>query len=360
MAATYTRNVNQGSTAAPSGQSPSAFCLLSDVRTQPVRWLLRDRIPYGEITVVVGDPGAGKSMFSIDAAARVSAGQAMPFEVQGSTGEPGSVLLLSAEDGAGAAIRPRLETAGGDASKVMVLNELDGRPFSLPAGYDLLEQVIREKAVRLVVIDPFSALVDCNHNSDRAVRAVLSPLAGLARKYKTAIMIVCHPNKRQTRSAVQCGLGSTGIIAMARSALLLTKHPDDPEQRVLATIKSNIGKPVQALAFKIKPVGRQARIEWLDKVDLTADDLLAKPRVASPRILAEAKEFMSQVLSGGPLELAEVMRLARNEGHQSVVTRLAMDQLGITRTRTSDPKGTWYIALPSPSGPGGELGKDAA
>lgn len=69
---------------------------------------------------------------------------------------------------------------------------------------------------------------------------------------------------------------------------------------------------------------------------------------------------MSQVLSGGPLELAEVMRLARNEGHQSVVTRLAMDQLGITRTRTSDPKGTWYIALPSPSGPGGELGKDAA
>lgn len=183
----------------------------------------------------------------------------MPFEVQGSTGEPGSVLLLSAEDGAGAAIRPRLETAGGDASKVMVLNELDGRPFSLPAGYDLLEQVIREKAVRLVVIDPFSALVDCNHNSDRAVRAVLSPLAGLARKYKTAIMIVCHPNKRQTRSAVQCGLGSTGIIAMARSALLLTKHPDDPEQRVLATIKSNIGKPVQALAFKIKPVGRQAR-----------------------------------------------------------------------------------------------------
>src|SRR6266702_2517317 len=55
---------------------------LSDVAPEPVTWLWPGRIPYGKVTILEGDPDEGKSQVTIDLAARVTAGRALP------TGEP--------------------------------------------------------------------------------------------------------------------------------------------------------------------------------------------------------------------------------------------------------------------------------
>ena len=39
---------------------------------QPVEWLWPDQIPIGKVTLLVGDPGSGKSLVALDIAARVS------------------------------------------------------------------------------------------------------------------------------------------------------------------------------------------------------------------------------------------------------------------------------------------------
>ena len=85
---------------------------LSDIPAEKLSWLWPGRIPLGKLTLLAGDPGLGKSFITLDIAARVTRGP-IGRMVQ-STGQPGSVIVLSAEDDAADTIRPRLEAAGAD------------------------------------------------------------------------------------------------------------------------------------------------------------------------------------------------------------------------------------------------------
>jgi len=67
----------------------------------------------------MGDPGVGKSWLTLVIAAAVTAGA--PFPGQENGGEPGGVLLLTAEDGIADTVCPRLEGMGADRSRVTVL-----------------------------------------------------------------------------------------------------------------------------------------------------------------------------------------------------------------------------------------------
>src|SRR5215207_2196982 len=92
--------------------------LLSEVEPERVEWLWPGRLPLGKLAVLDGDPGLGKSAVTIDIAARVSAGLELP---DGQPCEPAGVVLLSAEDGLGDTIRPRLDTAGADTQRIVGL-----------------------------------------------------------------------------------------------------------------------------------------------------------------------------------------------------------------------------------------------
>ena len=84
---------------------------------------------------------------------------------------------------------------------------------------------------RLVVIDPLMAYLDSTVNSwsDQHVRAAFAPLTALAERTGAAILILRHLNKATGMSALHRGGGSIGIVAAARSGLLVAKHPDNPE-----------------------------------------------------------------------------------------------------------------------------------
>ena len=79
---------------------------LSDVDETTAQWLWCDRIPYGSITILDGDPGLGKSTLLIDLAARLTVGKSMPSDDR--RNDAGNVLVLSAEDSLTTVIRPRL------------------------------------------------------------------------------------------------------------------------------------------------------------------------------------------------------------------------------------------------------------
>lgn len=70
--------------------------------------------------MLAGNPGLGKSQIATSIAAIVSIGGIWP--VDNIRCEPGNVVILSAEDDAEDTIRPRLEAAGADLSRVIILN----------------------------------------------------------------------------------------------------------------------------------------------------------------------------------------------------------------------------------------------
>jgi AAA domain-containing protein len=304
------------------------------VRIEPVRWLWPGRIPLGKLTILDGDPGLGKSLITLDLIARVTSGRGMPAEldalVRELSGEPHGAVLLSAEDGLGDTIAPRLLAAGATLERIIALQtvrDLDitagttyERSFLLPRDLETLAAAVEGIRARLVVIDPLMAFLDPSINSfrDQDARATLAPLSRLAEATGAAVLNLRHLNKSAGGNALYRGGGSIGIIGAARSGLLAAKDPNDPEhQRVLASSKSNLGPPLPSLRYRlvVDESQTQPRVEWLGACDYTAGMLLAASgEEEKSGALEEATAWLGELLADGPRPGGEIKRLATQAG----------------------------------------------
>ena len=85
----------------------------------PLTFLWEGRLARGKLAILDGDPGLGKSLVTLDLAARVTTGRRGP-----TTPRPArrvTCVIVNCEDGAGDTIRPRLEALGADLDRVYVL-----------------------------------------------------------------------------------------------------------------------------------------------------------------------------------------------------------------------------------------------
>jgi len=178
---------------------PVLHCF-ADIASKQLHWLWPGRIPLGKLTLLIGDPGLGKSLLTADIASRVSRGTSFP---DGAVCESGSVIFLSAEDDAADTIRPRLDVAGADVFRVHTLDavrvQLSGgsvteKAFNLETDCTHLESALSQHPdVRLIVIDPLSAyLGGTDSHSNAEIRGLLSPLAALAARCEVAVLAVTH------------------------------------------------------------------------------------------------------------------------------------------------------------------------
>ena len=199
----------------------------SEIEMEPVKWLWSGRVALGKHTCFAGEPGAGKSQLTIDLAARVSMGAALPCGE--GVAPQGSVIILSAEDSDSDTIVPRLHAARADLGsvhivKIVATDDEDGRRgFSLQADLGALERMIEKLGdVRLVIIDPISSYLgrglDSHRNSD--VRGVLEPLSEMAERLGVAVVSVTHFTKL-TRATCRrpCTVSSVPLPSWQRRGL---------------------------------------------------------------------------------------------------------------------------------------------
>jgi len=321
------------------------------VQAEAVDWLWRDRVPFGKITLLDGDPGLGKSTLALEIAARLTRGEALPG---GDAAEPMAAVILSAEDGLSDTIRPRLDAARADVSRIKALIAIrleDGaETFPTLGNLEALEEAIAASSARLVIIDPLPAYFGEKTDSfkDQHVRRALAPVAAMAERTGAAVLIIRHLNKG-AGAAIYRGGGSIGIIGAARSALVVAKDPEDDGRRIVAPVKSNLCAPPAALAFRLKgETGGAARVEWdSGSVDFTAEFLLAAQtgNQEERSALEEAKDFLVQALSGGGRPQRELSKEARQAGIAEMTLRRAKTVLCI-RPRKIGLSGPWTWALP--------------
>jgi len=330
--------------------------LLSGVEPEKVSWLWPSWLALGKLALVDGDPGLGKSAMTLDLAARVSSGKALP---DGSRCEAGGVVLLSAEDGLADTIRPRLDAAGADTSKILSLatvpdEEGHDRLPSIPEDLGLIERGIRRVGARLVVVDPLMAFLSGNTNShrDQDVRRALAPLAGLAERTGASVLVVRHLNKAAANNPLYRGGGSIGIIGAARMAFVVGKDPQDKDRRVLASTKNNLAVQPKSLMFALEEAeGGAVRVDWLGHTDVSAKDLLSTPQDqehADAR--SEAAEFLSDVLANGPVPSTDVIEGAKDAGISEKTLRRAKETMGVVSYREGGVgrrgAGRWVWKLP--------------
>jgi len=144
--------------------------------------------------------------------------------------------------------------------------------------------------------------------------------------------MVRHLNKSGKSQSMYRGLGSIGIIASTRSGLLVGKDPKDQNMRVLCHVKSNLGPLAPSMLFEPVAKGGAVAVEWRGECDYGPDDLLADHKDHKAK-LEDAKDYLIDVLSIGPMAQQDVQTTAAEMGISWRTMERAKDILGIKSRR---------------------------
>ncbi|MBA2449413.1 MAG: AAA family ATPase, partial [Chloroflexi bacterium] len=329
---------------------------VGDVEAETVRWFWPGYLPLGKLTLIDGDPGLGKSALTLDLCARASTGRAMPDGTRGDLDGPVDVLLLSAEDDVADTIRPRLEAAGADLSRVHILASVgEGVNARMPtlADVDAIRGAIRRHHAKGLVFDPIMSYLPDGVNSarDHEVRRAIAPLSRMVAEEGCLALAVRHLNKNEGVGALYRGGGSIAFIGAARAALLVAPDPDDPsgERVVLAMNKCNLAKlpPSWSYTRVTSDVSGMLVIRWESENRHTAKSLLAvASRAGKTKSTRDIDAWLKELLQGGPRLAGEVEALGEAEGYSATRLRRARDRIGAVAAKTGAPPAPWAWSLP--------------
>jgi hypothetical protein len=190
----------------------------------PPTWLIHEMLAEEGLTVLYGDPGAGKSFIAIDMALRIAHGMDWHGAAAGATG----VLYI-----AGEGVRGLGKRVKGWRKE----HDMDGvdAPFLLvPAAVQILDPKQREKLIRtisaaieragfaigLIIIDTVSrALAGADENGQEAMSAFVAACDEVRRHAGGALLGVHHSGKDKDRGM----RGSTVLLGACDASIRVSK-----------------------------------------------------------------------------------------------------------------------------------------
>jgi hypothetical protein len=320
---------------------------LERVEAKPVDWLWPYRLARGEMALVAGEGGVGKSQLLLSIAATISIGGEWP---DGSGRAPvGRTVILAAEDDPATTIKPRLAAIGADLSKITVVKasytiRTPGKePLVSPVS---LQDVAYWNAVfdrlpdaRLLIIDPLPSYLGrgVNDSKNNELRAVVEPFVErVVRPRGICLLANTHLNKGgDSKSPIHRVIGSVAYAALARNVHFVVKDPDDPARRVFQQGKcNNAPDDLAAIGFRIEkrtissaageieaavPVF-EAEAVRVDLAEAMAGEKGGGKRGPAPMNVGKLAVFLVEYLRGkGPVFLAEIGDAAGEAGHLGVL-----------------------------------------
>jgi biotin operon repressor len=289
---------------------------ISEIPRETISWLWPNKFALRKFNLLAGDPGLGKSLITVDLAARISQGRNFPDNENCPAGD---TLFLTAEDDPADTIRPRLEASFAELDRIHILQ---GKSYQNKKGIerkgeiviseihvlkDAIDQV-RAKGGNplLLVIDPIDAflgMTDSYRNSE--VRGLLTPLCELAMQESICVIGIMHLNKGGGSAAYRVG-GSIGFTAAARSVWITAKNSDG--ERLFLPLKNNLGKDTEGLKYCISEDTEEIPfIEWTGFTDENVNDVLQNGYKKKKETTPEREEIIALLKeSGEPLSGKEI------------------------------------------------------
>ncbi len=337
------------------------------------RWLWQDRIPLNTFTLFCGLPDQGKSTVAIDITARVSSGTRFPDKDHDV--EPGTVLMLIAEDDLPNTVVPRLMAAKANMANVKfitgTIRELpdtatkEERRLRLDEDMRTVEaKLAQTPSVRLLVIDPISSyLGDLNQNKSGEMRPLLENIKDMAKRAGITVIGIAHFNKNADQESIHrvAGAGSWGEVPRAIWGFV----PKPVEE---GTVQE--GEPLSLmLAAKLNTASRQGRqgltyrivgaeiptkegpaktscIEWLGIATEEFRDVMSpgkSPRGPKPVAREAAMKWLRSYLNDGPKPSKQLQNDSKAAHIKWDTLVEAKKELGVTSVMMS---GVWHTRLP--------------
>lgn len=324
------------------------------IKIEPIHWLWNGWLAAGKFHILGGESGSGKTTIALKVAATISSGGLWPDQTMAPKGK---VVIWSSEDGIEDTLAPRLKASGADRSNILFVGDIphagSRRDFDPATDMDaLLDKLEAHQDLKLLILDPVVTAVAGDSHKNTEVRRGLQPIVRLAEKVGCAVLGITHFSKGTSgRNPVERITGSIAFGALARIVWVAAKSDssNSQEERVLCRAKSNIGLDSGGFTYELlttelsEAPGLEASvINWLAPIDGHARDLLAARETESPEAEAfqAAINFLSGLLSKGPLPVRAIKREASDAGHSWITIRRASAKLGI-ESKKDGMRGGW-------------------
>jgi hypothetical protein len=229
----------------------------------PTQWVAPGWVPRGEITVLVGEEGCGKSLFWVLLAAHITTGRAFPI-LNLPARAPSDVVVVVTEDST-AEVTARLQLAGADLNRIVWFSaEIDGTGTpvfgsGLNGDMLLLDALLKELESRpaLIVVDAWldTVATGLNVRDTQQARTALHPWKILASRQDIAVLLLTHTNRMDTASTRDLMGGTAALRQKARMVLFAARSKQDHDSPIphlwVGPDKSNVTGLVDAVRFNV-------------------------------------------------------------------------------------------------------------
>lgn len=389
------------------------FQRLSEVAVRTLDWAWTGLIPFGKVSLLAGEPGVGKSLVALQLAAMVTRGWQSPMSsaeltaAGDATSRPRSVVMFSAEDAAEDTLLPRLIAAGGDVTRVHVLqaNGHDGTHGQRHPGdrcrtdpceeskskgpgqseFDVelsdssvmparnatasedqsgrfrltrdlpnlelaLEQLTRSgEEVGLIVIDPIDRFLGPEDKKRDRIELV-SRLIDFAARWGVAVLVVANSSQK---AGVRGGsVVYHELVNSARSVLMVAPDLEDKDQRLLLPVKLNLLGRQPGRAFTIA----EGALRWkAESVTISSDDYQQQVAVKlkNPLVREEVYEiqrvtrWLKDLLTPGR---ASSIWIRSNAAYYDISYSTLRRAFKILGCRAIKSQSQWFWSLPGHEG----------
>lgn len=315
----------------------------ASVAVKPIHWLWPNRLPFGEMSLMAGEGGLGKSQVLLSIAAALSRGREWPDK--SGTAEVGRTLILAAEDDPATTIVPRLKAMDADLSKIDLLTarvriKREGKEplVSFQSLQDLgyWRRIFGQRPdTRLLIVDPLPSYLGrgVNDSKNNEVRSIIEPfLDEITRPRGVCLIANSHLNKSvDSKNPIHRVNGSVAYANLARAVHFVVRGKEDPGHRVFALAKCNVAPDnLPAIGFRIEertlpseagdittavPVFDDEPMEISLHEAMTEDKGAGGKRGPDPAKTRKLAQWLVDFMKDkGPVYLSDIIEAAGDEG----------------------------------------------
>lgn len=344
-----------------AGRDKLVATRLSDVVAKNHNWIWYPYLARGEMTILEGDPGLGKSYMAQMIAKSLCDDDNLPqFDKYKKRNHGNKVVLYcDVENDSATVTKRRLDDNSCQCPEHYYQLE---ETFSIgdEEKLDQLYELCEELKPSLIVFDTMNhylGSIDSHKASE--VTQTLAEFKVLAKETNSAVLVIRHLTKSNKTKAIYRGQGSIAFTGFARIVMTVGRHPEDEDLNFMAVTKLNIAPEPPALTYEIRRIRdaetfrERSKFVWGtfdSEVSVEAINEDPKKDKKKPTDRQEAEVFLQDLLGdNGPMVVTKVRKAAEAKGVRERTLYRAADSLGVKRVQRGKGKGrlTWWSLPPS-------------
>lgn len=315
------------------------FESMDDVKREEMDFIWKPYLARGEVTILEGDPGLGKSYLAQMVAGSIATGRRLISPYKGAPKTLGSVIYFDMENSAGSVTKPRLNDNGflDFSGRYHVVQQ----PFSIDddEALDFIYEQLEAIKPSLVVFDTLNTYIGKadTHKASEVAQA-FGIFMQIARDFKCSVLVLRHLTKGGG-SAMYRGQGSITFAGLARVVISVGVDPDDTETRAMAITKMNFAKAPQALTFRIEERKKgRSEFVWGEFVNLSSQEIMdaaanAREEGKQGQGLQDAMEFLESTITGAAVEVGKLYRMGEKRSISAKMIDRAASKMNVKKAK---------------------------